>query len=74
MDVAVETDEAGNVKVARLISGDPAFKSVAEKAALKAKLRPTIVDGRAVKVEGTITHQFMSTSRTVMVAVPGSRP
>jgi hypothetical protein len=67
MDVAVETDEAGNITAARFISGDPAFKSVAEKAALSAKLRPTIVDGRAVKVEGVISHQFMTTSRTVIV-------
>lgn len=72
MDVAVETDEAGNVKAARFTSGDPAFKSVAEKAALKAKLRPTIVDGRAMKVEGVISHQFMTTTRTVMIAVPGN--
>lgn len=74
MDVAVETDEAGNVTAARFIGGDPAFKSVAEKAALSAKLRPTIVDGRAVKVEGVISHQFMSTTRTVLIAVPGGRP
>jgi hypothetical protein len=76
MDVAVETDEAGNVTSARFIGGDPAFKSVAEKAALNAKLRPTIVDGRAVRVEGVISHQFMTMTRTVMVAVPagGMRP
>lgn len=70
MDVAVETDEAGNVTKARFISGDPAFKSVAEKAALGAKLRPTIVDGLGVKVGGVISHQFMTQTRTVMVAVP----
>lgn len=69
MDVAVETDEAGNVTAARLVSGDPAFKSVAEKAALSAKLRPTIVDGRAVKVEGVISHYFMTMTRTVLVPV-----
>lgn len=69
IDVAIETDEAGNVTAARLISGDPAFKSAAEKAALSAKLRPTIVDGRAVKVEGVITHQFMTMTRTVLVPV-----
>ncbi len=71
MDIAIETDEAGNVTAARLIGGDPAFKSVAESAALSAKLRPTIVDGRPVKVEGVISHMFMSTTRTVLVAAPG---
>lgn len=72
MDVAVETDEAGNVTSARLVGGDPAFKSVAENAARAAKLRPTFVDGRPVKVEGEISHQFMTTTRTVMIAVPGT--
>ena len=72
LDVAVETDEAGNVKKAKLISGDPAYKSVVEEAARSAKLRPTIVDGRGVKVEGVISHQFMATTRTVLVAVPSS--
>jgi tetratricopeptide (TPR) repeat protein len=74
MDVAVETDEAGNVTSARLIGGDPAFKSVAESAARAAKLRPTIVDGRGVKVEGVISHMFMSTTRTVLVRGVTSRP
>jgi outer membrane biosynthesis protein TonB len=71
MDVAIETDEDGNVTSARLIGGDSAFKTVAEKAAREAKLRPTIVDGRGVKVEGVISHQFMGTTRTVLVAAPG---
>jgi tetratricopeptide (TPR) repeat protein len=74
MDVEVETDEAGNVTAARFVSGDRALKSVAENAARAAKLRPTIVDGRPVKVEGVISHYFMSTTRTVVVAVPGTRP
>ena len=74
MDVSVETDEAGNVTAARFISGDPAFKSTAENAARSAKLRPTIVDGRAVRVEGVITHQFRTTTRTVIVGPVRSRP
>lgn len=72
IDVAVEADELGNVTKARLISVDSAYKSVAEEAARQAKLRPTIVDGRPVKVEGVISHQFMATTRTVIVAVPSS--
>ena len=67
MDVAVETDEAGNVTAARLVGGDPAYKSVAEKAARGAKLRPTIVDGRPVRVGGVISHQFMTKTSTVIV-------
>jgi hypothetical protein len=71
--VEIETDEAGNVKTTRFIGYDPAFKSVVEKAALGAKLRPTIVDGRAVKVKGVIAHEFFTMTRTVLVPV-GGRP
>ncbi len=74
MDVAVESDEVGNITSAKLVGGDPAFRSVAEKAARKVKLRPTIVDGRGVKVEGVISYGFRATTRTVVVAVPGRRP
>jgi tetratricopeptide (TPR) repeat protein len=71
MDVAVETDEAGNVTSVKFVGGDKAFKSVAENAAWGAKIRPTIVDGRPVKVAGVISYGFMSTTRTIVVAVPG---
>ncbi len=74
MDIAVETDEAGNVTAARYVGGDPAFKSVAERAAREAKLRPTIVDGRGVRVEGVISHMFMGMTRTVLVPVGPGRP
>jgi hypothetical protein len=68
LDVTVETDEAGNVTSARMVGGHSEFKSVAEAAARNARLRPTIVDGRGVKVKGVISHQFMATTRTVLVA------
>jgi len=69
MEVAIETDEAGNVIAVNYIGSDPAYKSVAEKAALNAKLRPTIVDGRAVRVEGVIVHQFLTEVRLISVPV-----
>lgn len=69
MEVAVETDEAGNVISANYIGSDPAYKAVAEKAALNAKLRPTVVDGRAVRVGGVIVHQFLTESRVVSAPV-----
>ena len=73
--VEIETDEAGNVTNTRFIGYDPSFKSVVEKAARGAKLRPTIVDGRAVKVRGMITHEFFTMTRTVLVpATVGGRP
>lgn len=73
--VEIETDEAGQVTTTRFIGYDPAFKSVVEKAARGAKLRPTIVDGRPVKVKGVITHGFFTMTRTVLVpATVGGRP
>jgi tetratricopeptide (TPR) repeat protein len=73
--VEIETDEAGNVTTTRFIGYDPAFKSIVEKAARNAKLRPTIVDGRAVKVKGVITHEFFTMTTTVLVpATVGGRP
>lgn len=69
MEVAVETDEAGNVITANYIGGNPAYKSAAEKAALSAKVRPTIVDGRAVRVGGVIIHQWLIDVRQISVPV-----
>ena len=63
MAVAVEADEAGNITSVRYIGGDPVYKEIAEKAAINAKLRPTIVDGRAVRVEGVINYQFVIAER-----------
>jgi hypothetical protein len=72
--VEIETDEAGNVTTTRFIGYDPSFKSIVEKAAMGAKLRPTIVDGRAVKVKGVIAHEFFTMTRTVLVPAMGGRP
>ena len=69
--VAVETDETGSVISARFVGGDPIFKSAAESAALRVKLRPLVVDGKPVKVNGLIVHDYavMTTLRTVVVPV-----
>ena len=69
--VAVETDETGAVISARFAGGDPIFKSAAESAALRAKLRPLVVDGKPMKVNGLIVHDFgvMTMLRTVTVPV-----
>jgi len=69
--IAVEVDEMGAVTSARLVSGDPVFKKAAEKAVLEARLRPMTVDGKPVKVNGTIVREYavMVTTRTVLVPV-----
>lgn len=69
--VAVEADETGAVSSARFVGGDPIFKSAAESAALRAKLRPLVVDGKPMKVNGLIVHEYavMTMIRTVVVPV-----
>ena len=70
----VEVDESGNVIAAHMISGGPIFKKSTEQAALKAKFRPTIVDGRAVRVKGVLVHTFDVVTSVIMVPGTVGRP
>ena len=56
--VEVTVDEAGDVLSARALSGHPLFKDSATAAAMGWKFTPTLLDGIAVKVVGTITFNF----------------
>ncbi|HYW73945.1 MAG TPA: TonB family protein [Pyrinomonadaceae bacterium] len=56
--VQVLVDENGSVLTADATSGHPLLRSSAEQAARIAHFRPTVLDGKAVKVKGTITYQF----------------
>jgi len=56
--VAIQADEDGKITSARMISGSPSLKEETEKAVLKARLRPTLVDGRAVPVQGELLFRF----------------
>ena len=67
---AVDVDESGNVIAANMVSGDPTLKRSAEQAALKAKFRPMIVDGRAVRFKGVFVHTFEI--QELMILVPGT--
>lgn len=72
--VNVDVDETGRVTSARMTSGEPVFKEASEKAALNAQLRPTIVDGRPVKVTGVIKYQYLIKVSTMIVGpVQGTR-
>lgn len=70
---AVEADETGTVTSARMVSGNPIFEKAMQKAVMGAKLRPMIVDGKPVKVNGTIVRDYavMVMTRTVVVPVTG---
>jgi TonB family protein len=69
--IAVIVDETGKVTSAQYLSGDKLFKETAEKGALKARFRPTTVDGQPVKVKGEINYDFLGVRRTMTVMVPG---
>lgn len=67
LKVAVVVDETGKVTSAQFVSGDKLFKGAAEKGAMNARFRPTIVDGQPVKVKGEVVYDYMTMTRMVVV-------
>ena len=59
-DVTVQVliDESGNVISAKVTNGHPFFRQDAERAAWKAKFKPTYLADVPVKVTGVITYRF----------------
>jgi len=58
VSVQVLIDEQGNVVSATPIDGHPMLKLAAQKAAMQAKFRPTLLSEQPVKVSGVITYDF----------------
>ncbi|HEY7546126.1 MAG TPA: energy transducer TonB, partial [Blastocatellia bacterium] len=56
--VEIAIDENGDVFSARAVSGHPLLKDAAVEAARQWKFNPTMLEGRAVKVIGTLTFNF----------------
>lgn len=56
--VQVTVDEGGDVVEAKAVGGHPLLRAAAEAAARQAKLTPTLLSGRPVKVSGTLTYDF----------------
>jgi protein TonB len=56
--VEVAIDEEGNVFHARALSGHPLLKDAAIEAARGWKFAPTTLEGKAVKVIGSLTFNF----------------
>ena len=59
VQVQVLVDETGKVISAKAIFGPDLLRDAAVKAALRAKFKPTIVAGVAVKVSGILTYDFV---------------
>jgi protein TonB len=58
VNVQVLIDESGDVVSAKAINGHILFKQEAERAAKKAKFRPTLLSDQPVKVTGMIVYNF----------------
>jgi len=56
--VQVYIDEEGNVIAASSKSGHPLLQAAASAAAMRAKFTKTTIDGRPVKMTGTINYNF----------------
>jgi protein TonB len=57
--VRVTVNEDGNVVAAEAVSGHPLLQQAAVAAAREAKFRPTVVDGKPVRVSGVISYNFV---------------
>lgn len=58
--VQVTADESGHVVSAEAVSGHPLLREAAVQAARQARLSPTLLAGKPVKVSGVLTYEFVS--------------
>ena len=61
VSIQVLIDEQGRVVSATAVSGHPMLRDAAQKAALQARFRPTLLSDQPVKVSGVITYDFKMT-------------
>jgi TonB family protein len=58
--VQVVVDETGKVTSAQAVSGHPLLQAAAVEAAKNARLAPTLLSGKPVKVRGLLTYNFVA--------------
>ncbi len=63
VSVQVTVGADGSVKVARAISGHPYFRKLIETAALDAKLKPALRDGKKLENNVVLTYQVVSSRK-----------
>jgi protein TonB len=56
--VEVVVDEQGNVILAEVVEGHPLLRESALQAARQWKFRPSLLNGRPIKVRGTLSFVF----------------
>ncbi|MEJ7624904.1 MAG: TonB family protein [Pyrinomonadaceae bacterium] len=59
VSIQVMIDEEGIVRSASALSGHPLLRAAAENAAYEARFAPTLLAGKAVKVAGVLTYNFV---------------
>jgi len=59
VNVLITVDESGRVMSAEAVSGHPLLQEAAVEAARQARFSPTLIAGKAVKVNGTINYNFV---------------
>lgn len=57
--VKIVIDEKGGIESAQAVSGHPLLHPAAAEAAQKAKFKPTVIDGKPVKVSGFLIYSFV---------------
>lgn len=57
--VEITVDEKGKVESVKAIKGNPLLYEAAEEAAKKAKFKPTLIDGKPVKISGKLIYNFV---------------
>ena len=62
VSVQVLIDEEGRVVSANAVDGHPLLAPAAQRAALQARFKPTLLSGQPVKVSGVITYDFKLTN------------
>lgn len=72
--IEIEIDEQGKVVSANALSGNSLLREVSIKAASGTKFAPTVIDGRAVKIVGTIIYNFTGTGGEVKISFDKMRP
>ncbi|MDQ3634274.1 MAG: VWA domain-containing protein, partial [Acidobacteriota bacterium] len=72
VQVQIDVDEKGNVSNAKAISGNPALKQTAEKAASEWKFAPVEILGVPVKFSGELIFEFVD-AKTINLAVDKMR-
>jgi TonB family protein len=72
VEVEVTVDESGNVASARAVAGHPLLQQAAVDAARQWTFKPTMLEGKPVKVAGVITFNFVLSGKDADEAATGA--